>query len=410
VSAGGDVVAELRGRLARYDPDRYPVQHATARFHLGAALLQSGAGGEAVEELATAVAGFRGCGMPAEHAKATMMLGVALRETGRLDEAAEVLLAAAELLGRTGLRSEGAAAQHNLGVVARDRGDLKVAAERFMRAVAAFGELDDGPSRSAAQRELGGVLLQQGSPAEAIAPLAAAMAEAGDRGDAIAFGAAANVLGLARLALEDAVGAEEAFRAAVSASPRTLRPESYAMAKANLALALEAGSAVARARLAARQARDEPAAPAPVVAQAREVLERLGDPDDDLLSALADEPGEGWQQLLRDEVARWAVADEGERRRSAAGWVAGLPVRGELAPDLLHAWLDAVLELPPTALERIIAATVAAWADLPDEAVRERFRSLVARGLPRFHLPQWQRLEASFERLSAAAGHPVAWR
>jgi len=36
-----DAIAQLEERLRRYPDDRYPVQHATARFHLGAALAQA---------------------------------------------------------------------------------------------------------------------------------------------------------------------------------------------------------------------------------------------------------------------------------------------------------------------------------------------------------------------------------
>lgn len=405
-----EVLRGLRDHLDRYAADRYPVQHATGRFHLGATLLQGGRAAEAVAELAEAVALFRSSGMAVEHAKAAMMLGIALRETGRLEEAEGALTSAATAFDAREQRSEHAAALHNLGMVARDRGDLEQAAERFAAAAEAFDALDERVSRTAADREFGTTQLSLGRPELAVDPLERARDEAGERGDAVAWGAAANALGLARLALEELDAAEEAFRAAVSAHPRSVRPEGYAMAKANLALVHEHAGSPARARLAARQARDVPEAPEVVRVQAAGVLERLGKASGDLAAVLDEEPDEGWATVLRDEVGRWGHAGERERREAAAGWVDGVLARRDRAPDLVHAWLDAVLELPPEAMERVIAATVLVWTERASEEEREAFRSVTSRALPRFHLPQWQRLQEAFERHSAELGETVAWR
>jgi tetratricopeptide (TPR) repeat protein len=409
-AAAEETLRALQARVDQYSRDRYPVQHATARFHLGVALLQRGRLTDAVEQLAEAVATFRTSGMPVEHAKATMMLGIALREAGRLPEATRALTAAAAAFAEHDQGSEHAAALHNLGMVARDRGELEAAAARFAEAAEAFDAIGERVSRSAADRELGTTYLTLGQAQAAVEPLQRAFADAGERGDGMAWGAAANPLGLAQLALGRLPAAEEAFRAAVSANPRSVRPEGYAMAKANLALVHEEAGSPARARLAARQARAVPEAPEVVVAQAEAVLARLGDVADDLTAVLVEEAEEEWAGVLRDELGRWVDADDRERARAADGWIDGVLNRRDRAAELIHAWLDAVLELPPEAMERVLDATVLAWVEHPDEERRESFRSLTSRALPRFHLPQWQRLQGALERLCAARGEAVAWR
>jgi hypothetical protein len=60
-------------------------------------------------------------------------------------------------------------------------------------------------------------------------------------------------------------------------------------------------------------------------------------------------------------------------------------------------------------MEAVLDAVVEVWTELP-AAERDRFRHLTSRVLPRFHLPQWQRLQTTLERLAAAHGEPVAWR
>src|SRR5215210_3171250 len=42
VSAPREAISELEAGLARYPVDRYPVQHATAQFHLGVAFANAG--------------------------------------------------------------------------------------------------------------------------------------------------------------------------------------------------------------------------------------------------------------------------------------------------------------------------------------------------------------------------------
>jgi tetratricopeptide (TPR) repeat protein len=407
--AAEETLQALRDRIRHHAPDRYPVQHATARFHLGVTLLQAGQAIEATAELAEAVAVFRTSGMAVEHAKATLMLGIALRDTRRLDEAERAFTAAAQTFADHQQPSEHAAALHNLGMVLRDRGQLQEAVRRFEEAAASFDQLGELAARSSADRELGATLLTLGHHQMARSPLLRAMEEAGARGDPVAWGSAANTLGLAHLACGELEPAEEAFRSAVSAHPRTVRPDGYAMAKANLALVYEEGGSPARARLAARQSAAVRGAADVVLAQAAGVLDRLGPGGEDLAAVLDEEPGEGWASVLRDELLRWVDADEAERAAAADGWIDGVLARGDRAAALLYAWLDAVLELPPQAMERVIEATVHGWA-ARDAVDREAFRSQTSRVLPRFHLPQWQRLQSAFERLSAQAGELVEWR
>jgi tetratricopeptide (TPR) repeat protein len=405
-----EVIDDLRARVRHYAADRYPVQHATARFHLGLTLLHGGSAADAVTELGEAATVFGSSRMAVEHAKATLMLGVALRDVGRLEEAEDAFTGAASAFAELHQRSELAAALHNLGMVLRDRGDPHGAAARFTEAAAAFDELGEHAARTSADRELGATLLALDQPERGVPPLRRAMEEAGERGDAVAWGAAANALGIALLALGDASGAEEAFRAAVSAAPRTVRPEGYAMAKANLALAYEEAQAPVRARLAARQARAVPEAPEVVVAQADGVVARLGEGVGDLVAVLDEEPADGWATVLRDEMSCWADLDDRRRVLAAAAWIAGVLERRSTATDLLLAWLDAVLELPPGPMDRVLGAVVTAWAQHDDAQARDDFRSLTSRVLPRFHLPQWQRLQAAFERHAAEAGEPATWR
>ncbi|CAN5638767.1 hypothetical protein BH23CHL8_BH23CHL8_31550 [soil metagenome] len=403
-----EAIRILRDRARLHPPDRYPVQHATARFHLGVTLLHGGHATAAAQELESAAGLFRSSGMHVEHAKATLMLGVALREDGSLGPAEDAFRTAASAFAVHGQPSEHAAALQNLGMVARDRADLVQAEGHFAEAVEAFDALGELAARTSADRELGATRLSLGRPEDAMAPLRRAMEEAGGRGDPVAWGAAANALGLAHLACGDLVAAEDAFRGAVSANPRSVRPEGYAMAKANLALLYEEAGSPARAGLAAHQARGVPVAPAAVVVQAAGVLRRLGE-HSGLVAVLDEEPEIGWPSVLRDELARWADADELERLSAARAWIDGVLLRRERAAKLLFAWLDAVLELPPTAMDRVLAVTVRAWAE-HDKAQRDDFRSLTSRVLPRFHIPQWQRLHATFERLATAAGEPVTWR
>ena len=368
-------IASLEDRVRRYPPERYPVQHATAQFHLGVALAAAGRAHEAAQALGTAVLLFDRDRLPAEHAKALNALGAALRGAGRPDEAADVLRTAAEIFESSGQTLEQGAAVFNLGLVHRERGDLERAAASFAQASELLRE-----QRGPAARELGAALLEQGKVAAAIPPLEDAVALAPDEAGR---GAAANALGLAYLAAGRVGDAVDAFRDAVSAHPRTIRPHDYAMAKANLALAYERTDDASRARLAARQALAVPGAPEPVSAQASGVLDRLGPVTDDVIVVLAAEPPDRWAAILREEVPYW-------RRREADVFIAAHP-----SPDVVEAWLGALLELPPDDMEAAIGATRDALADRP-EADREQFESAVRGVLPRFHQPQMLRLEAAF--------------
>ncbi|MBA2298136.1 MAG: hypothetical protein H0W14_08885, partial [Actinobacteria bacterium] len=49
-----EAIQELEERLLRYDAARYPVQHATTRFHLGVVLADAGRVEEAIESLVSA--------------------------------------------------------------------------------------------------------------------------------------------------------------------------------------------------------------------------------------------------------------------------------------------------------------------------------------------------------------------
>jgi tetratricopeptide (TPR) repeat protein len=416
---------DLYSRVRRYDPERYPVQHATARFHLGATLLQDGQAEDAAVELGAAVAGFGTAGMDVEHAKATMMLGVALRETGRGGDAARAFTAAAAAFADHEQHGEHAAALHNLGLVARDGGDVDTAVEAFRQAAERFAELGEATAATTADRELGTTLLSAGRAEEAAEILHRVVYGNPGRTDPLAWGVAANALGLALLALDRHDEAVQALIDAATAHPRGLRPDGYAMAKANLALAHEGAGRTSHARLAARQARDTAGVPAVVATQAVGVLERL-DPIDEPGSNPGSDPGSGpvvdvigevldaegadaWPGIIRDEQGRWLGIDDAARVEAAGGWIGCVLARRGRAPDLLEAWFDVALEQPPQDMEALLAATVTAWRGHPEEE-RERFRSVTARALPRFHLPQWQRLQHALERLSAAAGEEVEWR
>ncbi|MDP9401574.1 MAG: hypothetical protein M3P39_11665, partial [Actinomycetota bacterium] len=92
---GEGPVGELEERLRRFPAQRYPVQHATAQFHLGVAHAQTGDLAGAELALATAARLFDPRALPAEHGKAMNALGAVLRLAGRAAEAMEVLARAA---------------------------------------------------------------------------------------------------------------------------------------------------------------------------------------------------------------------------------------------------------------------------------------------------------------------------
>lgn len=370
-----DAIEELEARIAQHPAGRYPVQNATASFHLGGLLAGAGRGDEAADALARSAELFGRAGLREERAKALNALGAALRVSGRDAEAAAAFHEAAVEFAELGLATEEGAALHNLGLVSREPDRFREARSRF----AAGGEVRH---EAAALREFGSVLLERGELAEAEAALTEAASLAERAGDLAGLGAAANALGLAQLALGRCDEAATSFRSSAGAHGRGVRPADHAMAKANLALARERLGDEPRARLAARQALAVPGVPAPVRAQAEALLARLPDEAGDLARVLADEPEESRLAVARDELVRWAETAPADRRREAEAWVAGA------APELAEPLLGALLELPPDAMAAI-AADLAACAD-------ERFRKAVERASARYPVPQLLRLQESF--------------
>ena len=400
----------LAQRLARYPVERYPVQHATAQFHLGSVLLHAGEVAAALGALAAAGELFTRSGMRLEAAKATLMLGVGLRSAGRLDEAAAALTAAGELLSPLPHPAEQAAAAYNLGLVRQDIGDRAGAHAAWSSAQQLFLSAGHPAQAAAAARELGASLLTTGQVADALPLLERARTLAEQGGDAPGAGAAGNVLGLAHLAAGDAAAAVAALRDALGWFPRAVRPAEHAMVKANLALAYEQAADAPRARLAARQACATPAAAAPVRAQARQLLTRLpGQAHEDLLAALDSEDREQWVPLLREEVLRVADGPAHERLELLAGFLDGVVSRPARAHALAESLLHVVLELPPRTYDLLVATVVEAVAARP-EADAEHLRSVLASALARFALPQWQRLVVSLNAAAEAAGQPATWR
>jgi len=406
-SVVSDAVSELRARVQRYPPERYPVQNATASFHLGVALLEAGRAADAIAPLRSSAELFEPR-LPVEHAKALNMLGAALRSTGAFADAAERFSHAANLFAAAERPVEAAAARYNLGLARREAGDLRGAVESLDTALELFDGARLPAQAAAAARELGAALLTAGDVDAAQAVLERATDRARAAEDSAGLAAAANVLGLARLAAARADAAVEAFTEAVAANPRGLRAEGHAMAKANLALAYERTGAVAAARLAARQAAGVPGAPPVVLEQAAGVIERLGTGADDLYVVLDSEPADRWPGAIRAEVLRALDAPESERRRTAAAWIDGQLARPAVAGDIAEAWLGVLLELPPPDMEAMLRATLLALAGEELERV-VRFRSMTSRAMARFYLPQWSRLAATFNRLAADVGSEQVW-
>jgi tetratricopeptide (TPR) repeat protein len=400
-------VRHLEAELRRHPEDRYPVQHATASFHLGTVHLSAGRARPAADALRKAASLFGG--LPVERAKALNMLGVAHRTTGAVDEAATAFAEAERAFAAAGQPLEQAAAIYNLGLVALDQADREEAAAAFRRAHRLFADGGARAQAAAAGRELGAVLLTSGRPEEAVPVLLEAIADADRVGDRASLGAAHNVLGLAHLALGRPAEAAAAFHAAAGAHPRAVRPDGYAMAKANLALAHEQVGEGPRARLAARQARDTPAAPAPAREQAVAVLGRLPASDDDLLVVLDDEPEDRWPAVIREELARWVDATADEQRTGAAGLVTGQLARPERAVQLATSWLGVLLELPPEAMDRIVGRVVEALG-VHGQDDRERFRATTASAMASFPVPQLLRIQEAFERTAAGAAMGGSWR
>jgi len=404
----GEAVGELEERLRRYPDDRYPVQHATAQFHLGVALSRRGDLDGAERALGASAGLFDPARMPVEHAKALNALGAVQRDLGRQDDASESFSRAVELFDRSGSELERAAALFNLGLVRRDLGEARSAAESFREARSIFEERRLPAQTAAAARELGATMLSTGDLDEARAALVQAADLADRAGDRAGLGAAANTLGIVHLAAGHAGEAILAFREAASAHPRGVRPGDHAMAKANLALAHEEAGDGPRARLAARQALGVAGAPAPVREQASAVLLRLGGGSGDLMTVFDGEPRKRWPAVVREEVVRWADAPADEQRGEAAGWIRGQLARPEEATELAEALLGALLELPAGEMDALIRATVEALGDR-EPGERDRFRSAVRGAMSRFHVPQLMRLKEAFTRHADDLGVDGSW-
>ncbi|MBW3626454.1 MAG: hypothetical protein KY412_02465 [Actinobacteria bacterium] len=398
---------ELDARLARYPASRYPVQHATAQFHRGRVLIEAGCPGDAEQALRRAVQLF--AGLPLEQAKACNLLGVALRLRARLDEAQNAFARAEAAFAAEEKPLEQGAATFNLGLVQAEAGATIAARRSFERARQLFGEYGAPGRAAAAGRELGSVLLAAGDADAAARALEEALDASERAGDRVGQGLVANALGLAHLAAGHVDAAVDALQTAVGAHPRSVRPEAYAMAKANLAMAYEQAGDGPRARLAARQALGTPGSDRAVAAQAAAVLERSGAADDDLVVVLDQEPRDRWLPVIREEVTRWADADPAERRRGASRWIEGQLARPDRASDLAEAWLGVLLELPPETMEELVRATIAALA-AHDEDARSRFRRSTARAMARFNVPQLLRVQQVFSATAQELGEDGSWR
>jgi len=407
VEPSADLIADLQARVRRHRPERYPIQHATAQFHLGVALTNAGRTEEAVQVLTAAARLLHGR-LPVEEAKAMNALGAALRLGGRRGQAITAFAGAAATFERGGLSAEQGAALFNLGLAHREEradGSLEEAIHCFARAGELLRAAGQPRHAAAAVRENGAALLVAGRLDAASAALAEAVGLAERAGDWEGHGAALNALGLAHLSAGRSADAITAFRAAASSHPRGVRPEGYAMGKSNLAVAYEAAGAPHRARLAARQALAAPRIPTPVARQAAAVLERIGDPAGDLPAVLEAEPMPGWPGVLREEMVRWAHADPAERRRETAAWLEAQLRREATGTAMCEVWLGALLELPPSDMEALIHAALEALAER-DAEDSERFHTQVSAAMARFHLPQWMRLKETFNRLAAELGSP----
>ncbi len=404
-----ELITELEARLIRHPPDRYPVQHATDQFHLGATLTDAGRLDEAEAALDTAARLFGPDTLRTEHAKAINARGAALRLAGRLEEAATAFDHAAAVFDTTELPLEQGAALFNLGLVRRELGDTDAAATCFEQARERFESGAAPTQTAAAAREHGATLLAAGELDAARRSLEEAIDLADRARDIAGLGAASNAVGLTLLAQDRAAEAAEAFRTAVGAHPRSLRAEGFAMAQANLALAYEHAGDPARARLAASHALGAPAAAEPVRAQAAGALDRLGREAGVVLPVLDLDPSDRWPHLLREELSRWVDADAPVREAEALAWVEGQLARQGVGPDLAEAWLGGLLELPPEAMESLIRATVVALTRVEQDSA-ERFRSGVSRAMVRFPVPQWMRLRDTFNRIAEELGQEPSWK
>jgi tetratricopeptide (TPR) repeat protein len=404
---GNDSVLELRRRLDTHPPERYPVQHATTRFHLGVVLAKAGRLREAEESLRRATDLFDRHKLPVEYAKTLVALGAVLREQALFDEAAACFAEAASLFSTRRAALEEGAATFNLGLVQRQTGRVAEAVESLNRARSLLDPARVPGQAAAATRELGGALFQLGRLDEAVPVLEQAISLAERGGDLAGLGGAANVLGLVHLASGRPKQAADQFRNAVGANPRGMRPESYAMAKANLGLAYDELGDISRARLAAAQAIAVADVPEPVLVQAKDVLERLGPVRGDLFVVLDDDSLEDRPATAREELVRWVAVSVNETSAEVRAWIEAQTARAN-GVDLAEVMLGGLLELPPPAMESIIRAVVGAL-ELEDESVQELFRSQVSSAMARFPIPQWTRLKDTFYRAASELGYDAAW-
>ncbi|MFP5309618.1 MAG: tetratricopeptide repeat protein [Actinomycetes bacterium] len=411
----------LREEVARHDPARRPVQHATACFHLGTALIAAGEPRAAVEALEQAAAGFPPAGLPVEHAKARMMLGVAFRDLGATAQADAAFAAAAALLVANDQPLEAAAARYNRGLVLREAGDDVAAADAFREALAVFAGADARAQATAAARELGTSLLATGDLDAARQALEESQELARRAGDRAALGAAANVRGVVELAAGRPDAAADAFLDACGAHPVSVRPGEHGMARANLALAHARAGQWARAHLAARQALAIDALPEPARRQAQEVLREpaagagagaggaatVPDPLTVVLGSAT--PGELFG-LLRAELARLGTIGDHDARTGAVAEHGRALVAALRDPtgrtDRAAAWLEVVLEQPPALFEAVLEALVRATEDEPEAPAIAR--SVIGASV-RFHAPQWMRVRDTLTSIAARAEVRTPW-
>lgn len=403
-------IVDLQARLRRYDATRYPVQHATARFHLGVLLLHNGRVSDSAGSLHTAHTIFTGIGMRLEAAKALVMSGVAAREGGRTDLARASFLAAATAFADLEQPAEEGAARFNLGLVLADLGETEEALTPFASAHHLFLEAGQVSQAGAACREQATVWLRSDQPDRAVPLLSKALELAGRGGDLPGLGAAANALGLAHLSMDDVPAAVEAFAAAVGAYPRTLRPADHAMVKANLALAYQRLGNAARARLTARQAASISEADPQVRAQAEGVLcALLGGTSPDLVNVLDSEPPVRWHAIVRDEAQRWCAVGRDERLEDVDRFLEAVLDRPGGGYALTESLLGVLLELPASPYEELVGVLVELTGRRPED-VQHRVRAVVGSAMARFPLPQWQRLAESLNTAARTIGLPGEWR
>lgn len=403
-----DIVHELEQQLRRYPADAYPIQHATAQFHLGVALANAGRVEGAIAALRRAADLFQPQQTSVEHAKALNALGAALRLAGQSDEAIRCFERAARLFDERRLPLEQGAAYFNLGLARRDASDGEAAIAAFRRARELLDASTVRAQAGAAARELGVALLGRGKTEEALTVLSEARELAEEAGDLAGLGGATNALGLAYLGAGNPIQAARAFRDTVGANPRSVRPQEFAMAKANLALAYEQAGDHSRARLAALQALAVPELPPAVREQGQGVIDRLGTEPGEIHDVLDEEPAGRWLALMREELIRWADSDAETRAAEAAAWVEGALARTASGAERAEAWLGGLLEMPPEAMERVIYSTLEA-AGRADDSEQQRWRADVAGAMVRFPVPQWTRLKEIFNRLASELGQGASW-